>query len=292
MLGYLNSTGTPSLAEFDSRTCTDDETGSFAFPLLGSVFSNCEKLIPLFAVPQIEIRLTQDSIANIFTTAIVPSVFTLSNIELRYQICDMGSSVESLVKGMGSRVFIKSQSISASSQTIASGTSGSISLVYNQKFNSIKALFLHLGGTTSTNTFFDSLGTNATADYQFSVASQNYPQRVLSSTTNRNGIFAELKSAVGSLYDKENRMAINSVEFAYNSGDSTSKTEPGKFIVGTSTRLLNSNALLTGISTQNSPISVLINTSATSQALTAYLLISYDCILEIDPVNRQASLKV
>jgi len=161
MLGYLNSTGTPSLAELDSRTCTDDETGSFAFPLLGSIVSSCEKLIPLFAVPQIEIRLTQDSIANIFTTAIVPTAFTLTSIELRYQICDMGSAVESLVKGMGSRIFIKSQSISASSQTIASGVSGSISLVYNQKFNSIKALFLHLGGTSSTNTFFDSLGTNS-----------------------------------------------------------------------------------------------------------------------------------
>lgn len=295
MLGYNNSTGTPTLAEMDSRTCTDDETGTFAFPILGSVFTNCEKLIPLFAMGQLEVRLTVDSIANIFTTAVVPTVFTLSNLELRYEIVDMGNAVESLVKGMGSRIFIKSQSISASSQTIASGSSGSLSLVYNQKYNSIKALFLHLGGTnsaTAVNTFFDSVACNATSDYQFQVAGTNYPQRVLSATSNRNGIFAELKSAIGSLYDKENRVAINSVEFAYNSSSTTTASEPGKFIVGTSTRILNTNALLTGISSQNSPISVLINTSATSHSLTAFLLISYDAILEIDPVNRQASLKV
>lgn len=295
MLGYNNSTGTPTLAEMDSRTCVDDESGSFSFPIVGSVFANCEKLIPLFAMGQLEVRFTVDSIANIFTTAVVPSAFTLSNLELRYQICDMGNAVENLVKGISSRIFIKTQSISASSQTISSGSSGSLSLVYNQKFNSIKALFLHLGGTnsaTAVNTFFDSVACNATSDYAFQIAGTNYPQRVLSATTNRNGIFASLKEAVGSLYDKDNRMAINSVEFGYNSSSTTTATEPGKFIPAVSTRILNTNALLTGVSSQNSPISVLINTSATSHALTAFLLISYDAILEIDPVNRQASLKV
>jgi hypothetical protein len=290
--GYKDSTSVPSMEELDSRTLTLNETGSFAFPLLGSVFANCEKLIPLFAMPQVELRLTVDSIANIFTTAVVPTGFVLSNIELRYTIINMGSAVEQLVKGMGSKIFIKSQSISASSQTLASGSSGSLSLVYNQRFNSIKALFAHLGGTSSVNTFFDSLATNATSDYQFNIAGVNYPQRPLSATTNRYGIFQSLKQAIGSIYDAGNSQSINQVEWSYNSSSTTTGTAPAKFIPAVSTRLIDSDFLLTGISSQNSPINLIINTSATSQALTVYLLIAYDAILEIDTVNRQASLKV
>lgn len=291
-LGYKDSTSVPSIEELDSRTLTDDETGTFAFPLVGSVFANCEKLIPLFAMPQLELRLTVDSIANIFTTAVVPSSFVLSNIELRYTIINMGSAVEQLVRGMGSRIFIKSQSISASSQTLASGSAGSLSLVYNQRYNSIKALFAHLGGTTSVNTFFDSLATNATSDYQFNIAGVNYPQRPLSATNNRYGIFQSLKQAIGSIYDAGNSQSINQVEWSYNSSGTTTATAPAKFIPAVSTRLIDSDFLLTGISSQNSPINLIINTSATSQALTVYLLIAYDAILEIDMVNRQASLKV
>jgi len=291
-LGYKDSTSVPTLEELDSRTLTDDETGTFAFPLLGSVFANCEKLIPLFAMPQLELRLTVDSIANIFTTAVVPSSFVLSNIELRYTIINMGSAVEQLVKGMGSRIFIKSQSISASSQTLASGSAGSLSLVYNQRYNSIKALFAHFGGTTSVNTFFDSLCPNATCDIQWNLAGVNYPQRPLSATNNRYGIFQSLKQAIGSIYDAGNSQSINQVEWSYNSSGTTTATAPAKFIPGVSTRLIDSDFLLTGISSQNSPINLIINTSATSQALTVYLLIAYDAILEIDMVNRQASLKV
>jgi hypothetical protein len=291
-LGYKDSTSVPSIEELDSRTLTDDETGTFAFPLLGSVFANCEKLIPLFAMPQVELRLTVDSIANIFTTAVVPTGFVLSNIELRYTIINMGSAVEQLVRGMGSKIFIKSQTVSASSQTLASGSAGSLSLVYNQRFNSIKALFAHLGGTTSVNTFFDSLCTNATADFQFTVGGVNYPQRPLSATNNRYGIFQSLKQAIGSIYDAGNSQSINQVEWSYNSSSTTTATAPAKFIPAVSTRLIDSDFLLTGISSQNSPINLVINTSATSQALTVYLLIAYDAILEIDTVNRQASLKV
>ena len=289
--GYLASTGIPSLEQLDSRATTTTETGTFSAPLIASVFANCEKLIPLFALSQLELLLTVDSIANIFTTTVTPTGFTLSNIELRYQICDMGNAVESLVRGLGSRIYIKSQSINASSQSIASGTAGSISLVYNQKFNSIKALFLHCGGA-SVNGFIDSYAPNAACDVAFQVAGISYPQRPLSLTTNRNGVLQELRNAIGSVYDKSNSMSINSIEFGYNSGTASTAVAPAKVIFGTPTRIINSDFLLTGISSANSPISVLINTTATGAALTAFLLVAFDCILEIDPVSRQAALKV
>lgn len=290
--GYLGTTGIPSLETLDGRTLILNETGSFSAPLLGSVIANSEKLLPLFAMPQVSIRLTQESIANMFTTTVVPTGFVLSNIELRYEVIDMGSAIENLVRMMGQKIYIKTQGISATSQSLASGSAGSQTLIYNQRYNSIRALFAHFGGTTSHNTFFDSLATNNSSDYQFSVASISYPQRVLSSTTNKHGIQQELRKAVGSIADKSNSMSINSLEFAHSSASTTTLVSPGKFIVGTSTRVLDSDFLLTGISSQNSPISLLINTTATSQTLNVFLLIAYDAIFEIDLVNRQVSLKI
>jgi len=104
----------------------------------------------------------------------------------------------------------------------------------------------------------------------------------------------ELKSAVGSIFDKNNNMAINSVEFNYNSTAATSTiSAPAKFYVGTSLEKLNSNNLLTGISTQNSPISYRINTGTAIGAnnSTITLVANYDALIEVDCVTRQVSVK-
>jgi hypothetical protein len=104
----------------------------------------------------------------------------------------------------------------------------------------------------------------------------------------------ELKSAMGSIFDKNNSMSINSIEFGYNAAPAptTTQTAIGKFFVGTSTEKLNSNSLLTGISTQNSPISYRINTgSSTTNPSTVSLIVNYDALLEIDTMTRQASVK-
>jgi hypothetical protein len=49
---------------------------------------------------------------------------------------------------------------------------------------------------------------------------------------------------------------------------------------------------LTGISTQNSPISLRISTgTATGGASTITLVVNYDALIEVDLVNRQCSVK-
>ncbi len=102
----------------------------------------------------------------------------------------------------------------------------------------------------------------------------------------------ELRSAMGSVYDRNNAFAISSVEFLYNSGSTTTVAAPGKFYIGTSVEKLNSDSLLTGISTQNSPISYRISTgTATAQVHTITLVVNYDALFEIDTVNRQTALK-
>ena len=172
--GYYNATSVPSLEQLDGRTCILNETGSFSAPLM-SILSNSEKLLPLFAMPQIRVVLTVESISNMFTTTVVPTGFVLSNVELRYKVVDMGGHVEDMVCSMGDKIYVKSQSFSASSATLASGSNGYIELVYNQRYASVKSLFA-INGSASLNKQFDSVDlTSGNGEYSFSIGGVIYP---------------------------------------------------------------------------------------------------------------------
>ena len=293
--GYLNSTGVPTLEQLDGRVCIDDESGSLSAPLM-SILSNSDKLLPLFAMPQIRVVLTVESIANMFTTTQVPTAFTLSNVELRYKVIDMGQEVEHAVRMMGDKIYVKSQSFSSSSATLAAGSSGYMELVFNQRYASVKSLFAINGvGTAASNKQFDSVDLTAnTGEYSFQIGGVIYPQRPISTRNCRAQALQELRSAIGSVFDKTNSLAINAVEFNF-SGTAAACTvsAPGKFYVGTSTEKLGSNSLLTGISTQNSPISYRITSgqSIGTNSSTITLVVNYDAIWEIDLVNRQTAVK-
>ncbi len=88
-------------------------------------------------------------------------------------------------------------------------------------------------------------------------------------------------------------MAINTLEYARNEADTTVPNAPGKFYIGFNLQKLHSNALLTGISTNNSNISVNIEqTVATTTSRQLNLILAYDALIEIDLVNKQSSVKV
>jgi len=285
--------GVPSLEQLDGRglPAAVSATGSFSVPLV-SLLSNAEKLIPLFAMPQIRLTLTVDSLANIFNTvALGVTGLTLTNVELRYKCCDMGGAVENIVLGMGDKLYIKTQSFSCSSQTLPA-TIGYNELIFNSRFASVKSLFA-VNGSASVNGFYDSIDlTSNNGSYSFSVGGVNYPQKEISTATAKAQALMELRSAVGSIFDKNNSMSINSIEFSYIPGQATTATAPGKFFVATSTEKLNSDSLLTGVSTQNSPISYRINTGTTTAAAsTVSLIVNYDALLEVDTMSRQASVK-
>ena len=297
--GYLNNTTVPTLEQLDARdlgAVATTQSYSLSAPLM-SILSNSEKLIPLFAMPQIRIVLTMDAIANCFSVASGGAVtaFTLSNLELCYKVVDMGGQVEDMVRSMGDKIYIKSQSFSCASQTLGSGANGYNELIYNQRYASVKSLYAINGGTgaVSVNKAFDSYDiTTNNGDYSFSIGGIIYPQRPISTLVNRAGALMELKSATGSIYDKGNSFSINSVEYAYVSANTTTAQAMAKFYIGTSTEKLNSDSLLTGISTQNSPISYRVSLgTATSQAHLITLVVNYDALFEVDTVNRQVAVK-
>ena len=293
--GYAdNTTATPPMSAMDGRTCALNEVG-FMSGMVPGMLTNCEKLIPAFAMPQIRTQFTVDSIANIFTTAVVPTGFVISNFELVYTMIDAGPQVEAMVRSLGT-FYIKSQSVANSSVTLASGTTGSLSLVFNQRLASVKSAFVLFTGTSANSLnkwgdWYDPTSNNG--EISINVGGISYPQRPLSTINNKAGILQYLRNATGSIYDKNNSLSINSIEWNRVGNDATTVSEPAKFIVGVNLERMHTPALLTGISTQNSAITVLLSSStATAQAHTVNLVLSYDALIEIDTVSRQVAVKM
>ena len=105
----------------------------------------------------------------------------------------------------------------------------------------------------------------------------------------------ELRKAIGALYDTKNTMS--SVEFAYTDADhNTTVYQPDKCYIGFNLCKLGGGStknLLNGTSSQNSPITVLINIiTGTAVAGALNLILDYDFIFEIKPSTAMVSAKV
>jgi hypothetical protein len=128
---------------------------------LNSILSNAEQLIPLHSMGAVRLQLTTDTIANMFHSAVAaPTTVTLSNIEICFDIVDIVGSehaVMSMVDGNGN-IQIKSQSYITSTQSIASGLTGSLELVYNQRISSIKTLMAIFGRASSNRLILPIMG--------------------------------------------------------------------------------------------------------------------------------------
>ena len=151
-------------------------------------------------------------------------------------------------------------------------------------------------GVNSLNKWGDSFDMTASnGDYSIMIAGQTYPQRNLSTLNNKAYIVQELRRASGNINDKNNNMSINSWEFYKDASDNTSVDQPAKFIIGIPLEKLHipsDKAILTGISTNNSNITVNINTStATGIAYTVNLILNYDAIIEVDTQTRDARVR-
>ena len=309
-LGFrLDYDGTPTMEGLDGRNCNTIESGSFSAPL-SNLLSNAEKLVPLGMMPTVRVQLTLDSVANIFApiqaptnadvaagisvtdATVVPTDFVISEFLLCYTMIDFGPDVDNVVSTMGDKLLIKSQSFTNSTSTINAGTVGSIELVYSQRLASVKSLFLH-NSSTSINGIFDAYEITTGGDYQFSIAGKYYPPRPINATAGKTGIMMELKKACGSLADKNNNFSINTNEFNRILGNASSVVIPAKCYIGCNTELLPSNGvLLSGTSTQSSPITARINiTTATAAVVSASLICCYDAIIEVSPLDKSAIVR-
>lgn len=304
--GYTNTTAgnTQNVQNLDGRvSAVGTDTYSVGAPL-PCLLSQCEKMIPLFAVGNIRLTFTLDSLVNMFLAAgtwagtvyVAPTSFTLSNFEVIYNMVDLGSQVEQMVKGMGSRLFLKSHSYNNSATAVASGAIGSNSYVFNQRYSSIRSAFI-LPNLTVANKWAEFCDlTSNTGDYQLQIGNSAFPQMPLSSVNNKGGILQETYRAFGNIYGNGS-MSIDTNEFSIIANSVTgncSPYEPGKFIVGQNLEKCQNtdHVLMSGVSTYNSPISAVINIgTATTNACNLNLLLDYDAIIVIDQEAHNISVR-
>jgi hypothetical protein len=291
---------------------------------LPCILSGAEKLIPLGMMPQVRLQITLESIANAFAiptglNAQAPASVTFSNMELCYTSVDFGGDVQEMVKSMGDKIYIKSQSVSAMGNNVSVASVGTLDLIYNQRLASVKSLFATFCPITASltdravNGKFDSIDiTSANGSLVFNIAGVNYPQREVSTLYNRSSVFTELRKACGALHSdaffpcigKDEFNALDSAPPASEvmnftgSGGAISATatridRPAKFYFGVNTEKLTTNGvLLSGISTQSAPISLRIQLgTATTYGYNVSVFALYDALIEVSPLMRDASIK-
>lgn len=297
--GYAEASPSVALSNVNVNGCllgATPATNYFSGPL-NCILSNADKLVPLKFMPAVRVQLTLDTIANIYQGTTEPTSYAVSNVELCYDLTDFPADVDGAVASMtdaNGKLFIKSQSYISSGQTLASASIGNYEFIYNFRLASIKSLFLLPAGTASNNRLYDSFdATTGNGSYQFFIASMPYPQRPLSTLQNKAGILMELGGAFGPAHDLiTSQFGITPVNWSYATNGATSVIAPAQFFVGTNTERLSTNAvMLSGVSSQNSPISVRLDLgTATASALTLQLIAMYDAVFEIDVANKQVAI--
>ena len=207
--------------------------------------------------------------------------------------------------------MIKSNGFAPSSLTVPATSSGTQTLVYNQRFALIRSAIVMPSGTAvntvTLNGKFDSIDITSGGFYSLNIGGVQFPPGgPINIAINKAGALSELRKATGSLYDWSKSMSINNVEFGYTdvivaagggfeaTVATTSATQPGKCYVGFDLNKINiaSKNMLNGTSSQNSPINLTLNIGTPMGAIAknVYLLLNYDCIFIIDPRTKMITL--
>jgi hypothetical protein len=275
---------------------------------LPSLLLNAEKLVPLNGT-NIRLQFTLDALSNICPTASTTigttaptaggafSALSISNFEVVYNQIQFPPQIERYMLDMP-KIRIKTSSYATGLQSISAGVAGTVNLVYNLRYASIKSMFLLLGSSSAnaTNKLFDSVDmTSGGGSYNFQVNGVYFPQNPLSTANNRGGVLMELRRAMQNIYTGGNAMSLDTTEWLYTdasvAGTATKVNIPAKFIVGVNTQKLMTPAIFTGISSQNSPITAVINVGSTATQLSysPILTLLYDAMIEIDTLTKQVN---
>jgi hypothetical protein len=195
--------------------------------------------------------------------------------------------------------MIKSNGYSNSGTTVAAGSTGLQTLVFNQRFASIRsAVLLPSGGAVNTKTLngkFDAVDITTGGLYSLTIGGIQFPQGgPINFALNKAGALSELRKATGNLYDWSKSMAINNIEFNYVDDSTTTALQPGKCYLGFDLNKVNSASrnMLNGTSSQNAPINLVlqIGTQMGAAAKNIYLVLNYDCVLILDPRTKMITL--
>lgn len=267
---------------------------------LHCVFNQAKKNIPLFASDPIRFTFTLDSLANMsYAGNVVAEVgqvianMVISNFEIVATIFDLGKDVERLTLAQGP-LYLKSASFNNSSVLVKSGASGSNSYFFNQRFSSIRSLFLLPCQIVGSKSCESCDLTSGDGDYSFQLNGQQYPPFPLSSALNHSAVLTSCAIASKTIYphatmciDKQEYEAvINTVPSLY--------YEPGKFIPALSLMKCkyDDDVLMTGVSSKDTGINAVISIpTATTATCVLGLVLYYDVALVFDPFTKKISVR-
>ena len=162
-------------------------------------------------MPQIRQQFTIDARTNFVDDIAKVTAFTINKIQLTYQLIDFGSKIQNMIMSMP-KFIIKSEGWSNSATTIPNGTVGSQSIIFNQRFASIKSAIIIPNFSGIYNKSFDSYVITRGSSYQIQISSYLFPRLSLNASTNKGAFFQELRRSQGNLNDFKYSMSINSVE--------------------------------------------------------------------------------
>ena len=298
-LGLLDDATAPTNVNLNGRVLANGANSFSMSAPLGCIISNCDKLVP--ARCGFRIVLTTDDKGQIFVPAANATAFSLSNIELAYDMVEFNSpEIDAAVMGMNDgQVVLKSQSYSLTSQSLASGANGTQTLTFNNRFSSIKSLLAMFGGSGADQvggSYYDSVDiTSGQGSFVYEIGGKQYPERPLSAANNKAAIFSALADCWGgnshALYNES--MSILPVEFSMEEATTTTAATPGRFYFGQNVERLQTSAMVTGVSSLNTAINLRIDLpTATTLSHQVSLVCLYDSILTIDLMSKQASVRV
>jgi hypothetical protein len=303
----LQSTTTPTLDTFDGYTLpttSADNTIIVAAPVVCSAISSADHLIPTGLMAPLRIQFTVAALADITNNTTNLSAFTISNPELCIQSIDM-PGVDNIVAMSAPKLFLKTTCWANNSNSLASGTSGFNTFIYNHRYESIENLYFICAaaatakGVNGPLESFDITGGSGTV--QFQIGQQQFPLIPINTTIGggKASILQYLRECVGGIQDQRNSMSINSVEFSQLASGATASTaaEPAKcyFAVPLS-KIQSANpyqavSLLSGVSAASTPINVLVNIgTATNSNMNLQLVAQYTSLIEIDPMSKQVRI--
>lgn len=299
-------TQTISIGDVDGVTLTASATQDLlvAAPLLGSFLHSADKLIPTGLMAPIRVQLTVDTIANQITVPANVTAIVVSQPELCFSAIDMGVAVEQAIAMSSPTLMLKTQGWANSTQSVAAGTSGFLTLSYNHRYESVENLYFLSSSsdtTKSPNTWGDSFNPLGAAGVvgtiQTQIGQSVYPQLPLN---NANGGLASsqqyLRECVGQISDNRNTMCIFNVNFNQFATGATASTadSPAKAIFGFPLARINAPSpyqqvsLMSGVSAASMPINVLLNAgSAFNSAMNFALVAQYTAIIQIDTMSKQ-----
>ena len=291
-------------------TGTDGVAGTFPVSLpLGCLLSSCSELIPLGHMGGVRIQITTAQIAeyvNLSGSTDNPT-FSFTDLEMTFDLVDFGAGMDSVVRSMAvdGDLVLKSQGWNVTNVNfpdLAAATDATY--IYNVRLSSIKSLVLQLtgeAGNKSINAGYDAVRAGGkTGSVQFFLANRPFPPTPLRETNNA-AIKSALRQAFGEAHDVYSarnsitqKMWGKQAELLASDADASTVQSPAAHYYGMNTEKLSSNSvMLSGESSQLTPINVRVSTSsATEDAATLTLYSCYDALIALNVNTRQVAVRV